>query len=137
MFTKFACPAYRDTLVASVRKANMDDPNELDEAVNTLITLTGTGVHHSKKGKNKETGHSNMATWQPQNIGGRGGRGGTNNRGRGKSNNRGGRNNGRGDHYTQAYPLVIETKNRKNGTAAAATGQQLKLQHPWWQQRQK
>ncbi|KAH9095790.1 hypothetical protein LEN26_017691 [Aphanomyces euteiches] len=80
-----------------------------------------------------------MATWQPQNIGGRGGRGGTNNRGRGKSNNRGGRNNGRGnqskncyvcgpgDHYTQACPLVIETKNRKNGTAAAATGQQTQI----------
>ncbi|KAF0727961.1 hypothetical protein Ae201684_014072 [Aphanomyces euteiches] len=62
MFTKYACPELKTTLVASVIKISQNDTRELDKAVNTLVTLTGTAVNYGKKGKGPVHGQANLAT---------------------------------------------------------------------------
>ncbi|KAH9160754.1 hypothetical protein LEN26_001717 [Aphanomyces euteiches] len=145
MFTKYACPELKTTLVASVNKISQNDTRELDKAVNTLVTLTGTGVNYGKKGKGPVHGQANLATTTNSSNGSRNDRRNNpkNHQSRGKTNirnfrggGRGGRGAGRdsvkrtcfacGDegHITSSCPIVMEVKNQRTRTAAIANTQQ-------------
>ncbi|KAH9105063.1 hypothetical protein LEN26_014878 [Aphanomyces euteiches] len=139
MFTKYACPEFKNCLIAGVDRNNKNNPKELDKAVETLVQLTGTGVNYGRKGKTQTSGNANLATGTASNNGGRGNRFNNNkpNGGRGRGGGRSGKHNGRDQtkrpcfacgqdgHFTSQCPLVIEVKNRRIASAAVASQNQV------------
>ncbi|RHY19944.1 hypothetical protein DYB28_004686 [Aphanomyces astaci] len=65
MFARHACPAHSNALIARISHLEKQDPRQLDECVQTLIRLTGTGVNFGRRQHFKSPelkGKANIAT---------------------------------------------------------------------------